>query len=140
MKKQKIKCDTRGMFIYSNSEIIALKYYDIIAIVTDMPYTVVLAKGHKKGIYIESGLSNIIEELPSVFFLCNQSAIVNLYYLQVYEEKYEQYTLHLNTGLTFKVSRRKKQAFKERLLYLKENCSLSCEQLHSCSKICMVKK
>ncbi len=142
MRKHNVSYNGSEMHIQNKngSDYSSLKYYDIITIITDTPYVTILAKGYEKKIYINYSLSKIIEELPSVFFLCNQSTIINLYYLRLYEEKYSQYTLHLKNGQNFKVSRRRRNAFKDRLLHLKSNCSLDCEQKSLCNKICLAKE
>lgn len=125
------------MLICSHSKNMLLKYCDIVAIITDRPYIVIYTKDNDKGILVNSALRDLIEHLPSVFFLSNQSTIINLFYLSAYVQKGSEYLLYLNNGQKYMVARRKRKEFRERLLYLKENCSLDCERKINCNRICV---
>lgn len=137
MRNDTITYHDMDMFISSHSKNLLLKYCDIVAITTDRPYVVIYTKDNDKGIFVDSTLHDIIEQLPYVFFLSNQSTIVNLFCLSVYTQKGSEYLLHLNNGQKYRVARRKRREFRARLLYLIENCSLDCECKINCNRICL---
>ena len=138
MKHDTITFHETDIFISNHSKNLLLKYCDIVAITTDRPYIAIHTKYDIKEILINSTLHEIIGQLPCVFFLSNQSTIINLFYLSAYTQKDSEYLLYLNNGQKYKVARRKRKEFKAKLLYLKENCSLDCARKITCNNICLV--
>lgn len=136
MKHDNITFHEAAIFISSHSKDLFLRYCDIVSITTERPYIVIHTKDVLKEIWVNSTLHVFVEKLPSVFILINQSSIINLFHLSVYTQKGSEYMLHLNNGLKYKVARRKRKMFKERLLYLKNNCSLDCALRLVCNNKC----
>lgn len=139
MKKDTIKYHETDIFISSFSKNMLLKYSDIVAITTDRPYVAFHTKDNIKGVLVNSTLHEIIEGLPTVFFLSNQSTIINLYNLSIYTQRDSEYLLYMNNGQKYKVARRKRKEFRMRLLNLKKCCSLDCECNITCNRICLKK-
>lgn len=137
MRNDIITYHDMDMFISNHSKNMLLKYCDIVAVTTDRPYVVIYTKDNDKGILVNSTLRELIEHLPDVFFLSNQSTIINLFYLSAYMQNGSEYLLYLNNGQKYMVARRKRKEFRERLLYLMENCSLDCECKINCNRICI---
>lgn len=137
MKKDIITYHERDIFISSSSKKIFLKYCNIVAVTTDRPYVAFYTKDAIKGVLVNSTLREIVKQLPNVFFLSNQSTIINLFNLSTYTQKGSEYLLCMNNGQTYKVARRKREELKARLLYLKRNCSLDCEYGITCNRICL---
>ncbi len=129
----------KEMIIHTNSGFRRLEYHKIIAITTDRPYIVIWITGDEKKILIKSCLGEIINELPAVFYWCNQSAIVNLHHLKLYDQKSAPYFLYLTSGMKLKIPRRKREEFQERLSFLNRNCALNCNEEQICNKACMTK-
>jgi len=125
------------MFISSYPKNIFLKYCDIVAITTNRPYVVFYTKDDMKGVFVNSTLHEIIERLPYVFFLINQSTIINLFNLTAFTRSGSVYLFHLDSKQEYKVARRKRKEFWIRLSYLKQKCSLDCEHRMACNRICM---
>lgn len=136
MKKDTITFHETDIFISSFSKNLFLKYCDIVAVVTDRPYVVFYTKNDMKGFVVNSTLREIIDQLPGVFFLSNQSTIINLFNLTAYAQRGSEYLLCMNNGQTYKVTRRKREEFRARLSYLKRICSLDCENRNTCNRIC----
>lgn len=140
MKRDTITYHEVDIFICCFSKNLFLKYCDIIAVTTDRPYVVFYTKNDIKGVLVNSTLRDIIKHLPNVFFLINQSTIINLYNLSAYTQRGSEYLLYMNNGQLYNVARRKKEEFRARLLYLKKTCSLDCEHRMTCNRICLKTK
>lgn len=82
MKKDIITYHETDIFISSSSKKIFLKYCNIVAVTTDRPYVAFYTKDAIKGVLVNSTLREIVKQLPNVFFLSNQSTIINLFNLR----------------------------------------------------------
>ncbi|WP_080903091.1 LytTR family DNA-binding domain-containing protein [Parabacteroides sp. Marseille-P3160] len=138
MKKGNILFCDRELIVEESNKVTCLYYYDILDVVAEAPYTTITTIKNKK-VYLETPLSQIAKRLPSVFFQCNRSVIVNLIYVSLYEKEGSFFVLHAALGKKYIISSRKKNVFRERLHYVKthffrcEAC-LSCRNAVFCEK------
>lgn len=61
---------------------------------------------------LQFSIKQMIDILPGNFCICNQSTIVNVDYLTVWQKRKEEYWIRLITDHEFKVSRRCRNTLK----------------------------
>lgn len=106
-------------------------YSDIIKIITDANYTIVCLMD--KVYYVDTRLKIFEELLPTVFFRCNRSSIINLAYMESIEHKNKKIKIILSNGDEYNVSRALKNTFFTRIKRLK-TIIFPCEQCLFCTK------
>jgi DNA-binding LytR/AlgR family response regulator len=116
MKTRIIFCD-KELIIEEKSKGTCLNYNQIIDISTNKPY-VVISTLEKRQIYLEISLLELEKQLPPFFFRCNQSSIINLLFVNLYETKKKNYILYTVLGKNFTVSPKNKKNFKNKCYYL----------------------
>jgi DNA-binding LytR/AlgR family response regulator len=117
MKSKILFCD-REMIIEEKNKGICLNYCQIIDFSADKPY-IKVSTIDKKSIYLETSLAELETQLPSFFFRCNRSAIVNLLLVTMYRFDKKKYILSAILGKEFPVSLHNKNQFKEILFFYK---------------------
>jgi DNA-binding LytR/AlgR family response regulator len=100
-------CD-KEMIIDKKNKVICLSYSKIVDISTNRPY-VVISTMDNQSIYLEASLIELEENLPIVFFRCNQSSIINLFHVTCYKEN----EIYLVFGKVFILSFAKKKLSKQ---------------------------
>lgn len=136
MKKENILFGGRELIVEDLNKVTCLYYYDILDVVAEAPYIAITTIENKK-IYLDFTLSQLIKDLPCIFFQCNRSAIVNLIHVSLYEKKGSSLFLHVISEKKYKISLRRKSLFFERLHYVKTHFfrygeCLSCRNVTDC--------
>ncbi len=103
-----IQFDSDRIAITGHSCMHMLNYEDIVYIMTDRPYIIIVTKNKKKHYLLQSSIKQIISMLPYFFCICNQSTIINTNYLIGYQKIENEFRIQLIIGAEFKVSRRYK--------------------------------
>jgi DNA-binding LytR/AlgR family response regulator len=117
MKSKILFCD-REMIIEEKNKGFCLNYCQIIDFSADKPYIRVSIIGNR-SIYLETSFSELETQLPSFFFRCNRSAIVNLLLVTMYRLCKRKYILSTSFGKEFPVSIQNKKRMKELLFFHK---------------------
>lgn len=104
--------------IIEKTQITYIKYMEIISIETDTPY-IVINHDKKKKTFIRKSLVDFKVNLPIYFMSCNQSVIINLYYVSLYRLG-KNTTVYLINGDEFYLSRRMRNIFKDKLITIKQ--------------------
>ena len=90
---RELQSNSDGIMVIRYSYMQMIRFEDIACVYTDRPYLV-------------------IDILPGNFCICNQSTIVNVDYLTVWQKRKEEYWIRLITDHEFKVSRRCRNTLK----------------------------
>ena len=118
-KDYKVRFLLNELVVIQRFRVLVIQYNEIIYITVDRPYIVVVQ--HGKKIYIEDdSIKRFARNLPNQFCICNQSTIINLEYLSVYQKVVDEFWVYLCSGIEFKVSRRCKTLLKEKIVLLKK--------------------
>lgn len=119
MKRCELQFTNTGILLIDGANIRLINYNEIIYFVTDRPYVII---GTEQGerVHIHISMSQIAMSLPSNFCMCSQSSIINLSYVDAYEENQCTFRVHLKGGIVFKVSRRYHNIFKTQILLFKK--------------------
>lgn len=117
MKRCELQFTNTGILLIDGANIRLINYKDIIYFVTDRPY-VIIGTENKEKIHIHISMSQIVKSLPSNFCMCSQSSIINLSYVDAYEERQHTFWVHLRT-ITVKVSRRYRNILKTQIISFK---------------------
>lgn len=108
---------------------------DILYITSDKPYTKITFIDHTYG-YVRDSILYFTNNLPSFFFRCNKSTIVNLCYVGdcIYDKS--KLSIKLSTDCSFKVSRNRKMDFFKYLMESRKYmfCShcINCDKRNNC--------
>ena len=102
----------KGLIIQERSKGACLCYCEIVSIREDRPYATILTVTGKRYNVLMS-LQKIMEHLPSFFFRCSQSDIVNLLYIKEYESKGQTLLLHTLSNQEVSVSKLNRKSFYE---------------------------
>lgn len=105
MKQENLLFTDEGILLSESSKIRMLAYKDIAYFITDRPY-VVIGTNSQERIYIQASMLPIAKSVPSYFCMCSQSAIVNLFHVDAYEERRQTFRVCLKNACIIKVSRR----------------------------------
>jgi DNA-binding LytR/AlgR family response regulator len=131
MNDNLVLCD-KEMVVTDSHQFFCLRYNQIIDITTNRPY-VVITLLDKREIYVLSSLSKLMQNLPVTFFRCNQSSIVNLWYIKSCMRSGRSLIIHTALEKQFSVSPKYKNLFKDRLYFVK-NVSID-EECVFCKKL-----
>lgn len=119
MKHHNLLFTNEGILFSDSTKMCTIAYRDIIFFMTDRPYIIVKTE-KKEHIHIQISMSQIAKSLPNNFCMCSQSVIVNLSYVNAYEERQHVFWVYLKNACTIKVSRRYRNSFKVQIISFKK--------------------
>ncbi|MDR2131619.1 MAG: LytTR family transcriptional regulator DNA-binding domain-containing protein [Odoribacteraceae bacterium] len=121
-----------------NGNIEMIPYNDILYMIYDKPYTLLvwMEKGKTKKKLLQISLVYMEQYLPVVFFRCNPVSILNLCYLKKYDHVERQ--IAMEDGKIFNISKRKHRDFRVRLASLPRLSPL-CTPCLTCTNACLTK-
>ena len=121
MKKTEIIYKNKHFIIINGNQIRCLEYLSISAIVYDPPYVRIKILNSKENILIFYALREMIQCLPSTFFLCNKATIINLTHVNGIDTYGSSLRLYCKSGDTVLVSRRNSKMIRERFLEITDD-------------------
>ncbi|WP_366936594.1 LytTR family DNA-binding domain-containing protein [Bacteroides sp.] len=119
MKHKGLLFTNEGILLSESLKIRTITYKDIAYFITDRPY-VVIGTNKNERIYIQISMSLIAKYVPSCFCICSQSAIINLFYVDAYEEHQQTFRVCLRNACIVKVSRRYHNSLRIQILLFKK--------------------
>ena len=115
---REIQFNSDGIMIIRYSYMQMIKFEDIVCVYTDRPYLVIVTKEKVKSHLLQFSITQMIDILPDNFCICNQSTIVNVDCLTVWQKRKDEYWIQLITDHEFKVSRRCKNALRDKWRFI----------------------
>ena len=109
---RELQSNSDGIMVIRYSYMQMIRSEDIVCVYTDRPYLVIVTKEKVKSHLLQFSIKQMIDILPGNFCICNQSTIVNVDYLTVWQKRKEEYWIRLITDHEFKVSRRCRNTLK----------------------------
>jgi DNA-binding LytR/AlgR family response regulator len=108
-----------------------LAFIDIMSLKASGNYTEIKSRNNTPEYFVLRSLDQFEQELPSIFFRCHRSAIVNMVYIQHIGTK----NLTLNDGSSLPVSRHKILLLQKELNELDRLTIPQCRNCETCQEI-----
>ncbi len=119
MKHHDLFFTDEEVLLSDSTKVRMIAYKDIVFFVTDRPY-VIIGTEKKERIYVQISMSRIAKCLPSCFCMCSQSVIINLSYVNAYENDQHTFRIYLRNGCIINASRRYHNILKTQIVAFKK--------------------
>jgi len=119
MKRYDLFFTDEEVLLSDSTKVRMIAYKDIVFFVTDRPY-VIIGTEKKERIYVQTSMSRISKCLPSCFCMCSQSVIINLSYVNAYENSQHTFRIYLRNGCIINASRRFHNILKTQIVSFKK--------------------